>query len=235
MARQRRGGGFRPPELRGTLGTLVRTTLAQVGPLREALERGARDVASSGRARLDEALSGRRRSAARNDALAELGEIVLELIRQGEIDLGELPETRDVVAQLDELDATHADEHDEDIAPPPVRKRFDSRRRDQHDDKDDGTVSSRTWSPPSPKPITASRKPPATRPDRSSAVRVWRPPADSIDDAPPAAAADRSRAKPPPRKDPTRKGGISFDDDDDLADYMHPDDVPPKPRSDGDS
>ncbi|HEY0190883.1 MAG TPA: hypothetical protein VGC42_07140, partial [Kofleriaceae bacterium] len=32
--------------------------------------------------------------------------------------------------------------------------------------------------------------------------------------------------------DPHRKGGISFDDDDDLADYMHPDDVPP--RTDGD-
>ena len=31
----------------------------------------------------------------------------------------------------------------------------------------------------------------------------------------------------------TRKGGISFEDDDsDLADYMHPDDVPPKPKGD---
>jgi hypothetical protein len=38
-----------------------------------------------------------------------------------------------------------------------------------------------------------------------------------------------------PRRDKNRKGGISFEeDDDDLADYMHPDDVPPKP-SGGDS
>jgi hypothetical protein len=37
--------------------------------------------------------------------------------------------------------------------------------------------------------------------------------------------------------DPHRKGGISFDDDD-LNEYMHPDDVPPKSsardRGDGD-
>ena len=39
----------------------------------------------------------------------------------------------------------------------------------------------------------------------------------------------------PGHKDPTRKGGISFEEDDDLADYMHPDDVPPKGSTDGDS
>ncbi|NVB82310.1 MAG: hypothetical protein HOV81_28275, partial [Kofleriaceae bacterium] len=151
MARQRRGGGFRPPELRGTLGTLLRTTLAQAGTLRDAIERGARE----GRHRLDDALAGRRRT----DALAELGEIVLDLIRRGEIDPAELPEVADVVAHLDELDAGEA--HEE---PPPVashRKRFDARGRD---DEDDGTVSSsRTWSPPTP------QKP---------AARVWRPPVD---------------------------------------------------------
>ena len=84
MARQRRGG-FRPPELRGTLGTLLRTTLAQAGAVREVLERGARE----GRSRLDGVLANRRRQ----DAIAELGEIVLDLIRRGEIDLGELPES----------------------------------------------------------------------------------------------------------------------------------------------
>ena len=96
MARQRRGG-FRPPEIRGTLGTLLRTTLEQAGVVRDAIERSAR----SGRSRLDEALSGRRRK----DALAELGELVLDLIRRGEIDLGELPEAKDLVRHLDELDA----------------------------------------------------------------------------------------------------------------------------------
>src|SRR6185436_17468369 len=95
MARQRRGGGFRP-EIRGTLGTLLRTTLEQAGVVRDALERGAR----SGRSRLDDVLAGRRRK----DALAELGELVLDLIRRGEIDLGELPEARELVQYLDELD-----------------------------------------------------------------------------------------------------------------------------------
>jgi hypothetical protein len=62
---------------------------------------------------------------------------------------------------------------------------------------------------------------------------VWRPPVDEPE----------AEAAPPPRrglavpqlpKDPHRKGGISFEDED-LADYMHPDDVPPKDPSDGDS
>jgi hypothetical protein len=208
MARQRRGGGFRPPELRGTLGTLLRTTLAQAGTLRDAIERGARE----GRHRLDDALASRRRT----DALAELGEIVLDLIRRGEIDIAELPEVADIVAHLDDLDAG-ADEHEEPPLAAPVRKRFDARRRL---DDDDGTVaSSRTWSPPTPK------KP---------AARVWRPPVDE-DDARERPAPVRSAVPIPGRKDPTRKGGISFEDEDeDLADYMHPDDVPPK-GSDGDS
>src|SRR5688572_25928472 len=106
MARQRRGG-FRPPELRGTLGTLINTALSQAGVVRDALERGARE----GRSRLDEARTTRRR----HDALAELGELVLDLIRRGEIDLGELPEARDLVAHLDELDGdAEAGEHDRD-------------------------------------------------------------------------------------------------------------------------
>src|SRR5258708_27209510 len=124
MAGQRRGG-FKPTELRGTLGTLLRTTLAQAGAVRDAIERGARE----GRSRLDDVRTNRRRS----DALAELGEIVLELVRDGEIDLAELPEAREVVARRDELDARDAEPPDR--APrPPTRKRFD--------DRDDGTVSS---------------------------------------------------------------------------------------------
>src|SRR6185436_12224868 len=125
MARQRRGGCFRPPELplRGTLGTLLRTAAAQVGPLRDALERTAREGLREGRSRLDEALaaraSGSRRRASstldteRTDALADLGAIVLDLIRDGEIDLAELPEVRDIVAHLDELDDAASASHDE--------------------------------------------------------------------------------------------------------------------------
>jgi hypothetical protein len=195
MARQRRGG-FRPPELRGTLGTLLRTTLAQAGGLRSALERGARE----GRARLDDALAGRRRT----DALAELGEIVLDLIRRGEIELDQLPEARELVAHLDELDADH-DEHDEpDVAPAPSRSRFDDRG------KSDGTVSASKW-------VAPPRK-------AAAPARVWRPP---VDERP----ADEITARDRPA--PKKKGGISFgkpDDDEDLADYMHPDDVPPKDK-----
>src|SRR5690242_257352 len=148
MARPRRGG-FRPPELRGTLGTLLRTTLQQAGAVRDALERGARE----GRSRLDDALAGRRR----HNALAELGERVLELIRQGEIDLDELPELHDVVAHLDDLDARAPDSaSDEDAAElgafsaPPSRARFDARGP-----RDDGTVSSSSWRASASRPAPA--------------------------------------------------------------------------------
>ncbi|HWU89387.1 MAG TPA: hypothetical protein VN253_19135 [Kofleriaceae bacterium] len=246
MARQRRGGGFRPPEIRGTLGTLLRTTLEQAGVVRDALERSARE----GRSRLDEALSGRRRK----DALAELGELVLDLIRRGEIDLGELPEAQDLVRHLDELDAgagagvgdsADADDPDDRIAKPPTRRRFDARSRDRddrdrddrdHDDDDDragdragtfssfsgardGTVSS----------LSGARRPAPSKP--AAPPRVWRPTVPAgADEAPTIPESRRARALP---RDPHRKGGIQFDDDD-LADYMHPDDVPPKPPSDGD-
>jgi hypothetical protein len=209
MARQRRGGGFKPPELRGTLGTLLRTAAAQVGPLRDALERTARE----GRSRLENARSSRRR----DDALADLGEIVLDLIRRGEIDLGELPEVRDIVAQLDDLDAGNMPEDDRDEAPPPARNRFDSRSSAKRDQPDEGTVSSRSWAPPT-----------LPRQGSKPAPRVWRPPADADDDTP-AFDMDTDVARPAARaKNPARKGGISFEDDDDLAEYMHPDDVPPK-------
>lgn len=204
MARQRRSG-FRPPELRGTLGTLLRTAVPAV---RDVLERGARE----GRARLDDVLSGRRRS----DALAELGEIVLDLIRRGEIDVAELPEVADIVNHLDELDA------DAEPTPTPrslTRKRFDDRgppatergTKRPRVAEDDGTVSSRTW--------------PSSSKGGAAATKVWRPTA--ADARPDDEVTARPRAAPIPNAKPAKKGGISFEDDD-LADYMHPDDVPPK-------
>jgi hypothetical protein len=256
MASKRRGG-FRPPELRGTLGTLLRTT---TGVVRDALERGARE----GRARLDSARASRRR----HDALADLGELVLDLIRRGEIDLGELPEARDLVRELNELD-DDADATEPEPPRPAVRRRFDDRaRRD-----DEGTVSSGAApraARPRPADTASSRAP--TKPMQTT----WRPQPD--DDAPPepdrgsrrerrnaastfpigraerseraaqdteregagaerserAPERERSDRRPAFPRDPARKGGISFDDDD-LADYMHPDDVPPKtPPSDPD-
>jgi len=189
---------LRPPELRGTLGTLLRTT-------REVLERGV----SSGRERLDEALASRKREG----LLADLGEIVLDLVRRGEIDLGELPEAREVVARLDDLDGDDADAG----AAPAARdrSRFDRRGSDE-----DGTVSANTWAPPNR--------------TRDAGGRVWRPPASAAPPAEPTVNAPTIRGT---RKIP-RPGGITFDADSsdaDLADYMHPDDVPPKPKKSDDN
>lgn len=263
MASKRRSG-FRPPELRGTLGTLLRTT---TGVVRDALERGARE----GRARLDSARASRRR----HDALADLGELVLDLIRRGEIDLAELPEARDLVRELDDLDEANAAVAEPEPPRPAVRRRFDDRARR---DDGDGTVSSGA-SLRSTRPAFADRprhgETAAARPP-TKPMRGWRP---QFDDSPPEPdrrsrlerwdaeptnvpigraerdmpadrdgererterpdldpARDRSdRRSPLLPRDPAHKGGISFDDDDDLADYMHPDDVPPKaPPSDPD-
>lgn len=159
---------------------------------------------------MDEALSGRRRA----DALAELGEIVLDLVRRGEIDVAELPEAREVIGVLDELDAGEAE------AAPPVargalRKRFDDRPSPapRRKSEEDGTVSSTTWAPP-------------TR-AKPGAAKVWRPPV--VDDV---TEPGRPPVRPRPAKPGARRGGISFesDDDSDLEEYMHPDDVPGKPK-----
>jgi hypothetical protein len=356
MASKRRGG-FRPPELRGTLGTLIRTT---TGVVRDALERGARE----GRARLDDALErgvregralrdGARASRRRRDALADLGDLVLDLIRRGEIDLAELPEARDLVRELDDLDDATAGSDDDDAPEPPriaSRRRFDDRgpppappppRRaaDADDDRpppprrpavaaeDDGTVSSGA----APRPTRGAPDVDAARPGDSPSTRaptrpmkgMWRPGSDDAPSPPdrrarverwdatqtgpmldrrtsverwdasqtapisraqrraptdPGAHSDRhggaaqhradgrdggderdrrpdrdardsrgdsdherprsdrerdrtdrpERSDAPLPHDPTRKGGITFDDED-LADYMHPDDVPPRP------
>lgn len=230
MASKRRGG-FGPPELRGTLGTLFRTT---TGVVRDALERGARE----GRARLDDVRAGRRRQ----DVLGELGELVLELIRRGEIDLTELPEARDLVRQLDELDHEPAEQPE----PPRAvsRRRFDDRAAHAppaaRDDRGDGTVASGA-APRSTRPTSPGRpappEPAARHPEPASTRTTTRPIRDSWrpnleDDVPTLAEVPAAKRTLP--RDPLRKGGISFDDDD-LDEYMHPDDVPPKgsPRDPG--
>lgn len=191
---------------RGTLGTLLRTTLAQAGVVREVLERGARE----GRARLDDA----RRVRRRDQALIRLGEAVLEAVRAGEAqDLFDLPDVADALAEIDGLDAGAEepveDETDEDRGsergrsvwvPPGIRDRFDRRPPrppaiEPRETDDDGTVSSK-----------ARARKPAEEPGARFQERT------------------------------PRKGGIQFsrdeDDDDDLQQYMHPDDVPPKPDKD---
>jgi hypothetical protein len=242
MASKRRGG-FGTPELRGTLGTLLRTT---TGAVRDALQRGARE----GRARFEDVRASRRRQ----DALAELGELVLALIRKGEIDLAELPEARELVRQLDDFEAESADEPA--LEPPRAtsRSRFDDRARrpapapadlagpDDHadPDDDDGTVSSgaiarhasaasgtassgatRRTNPGVPRYVESA--PASTRVPTKPIKNSWRP---TLDDAPTIADMPAAKRSLLPH-DPQRRGGISFDDDD-LNEYMHPDDVPPK-------
>jgi hypothetical protein len=219
---------------RGTLGTLLRSTLAQAGVVREVLERGARE----GRARLDDA----RRTRRRDDALARLGEAVLEAVRAGEAqDLFDLPDVADALAELDGLDAGAEDppererdrDRDDDRGgggrvwiPPGIRDRFDRRPERPpaiapKDPDDDGTVSSGA----------RSRRPA----DEPGARFQERPRATPIERPAPTARPTREPAPPAP---PARKGGIQFaaddDDDEDLSQYMHPDDVPPKPTKSSD-
>lgn len=233
MASSRRPRGLRP-DLRGTLGTLVRSTLAQAGVVRDVLERGARE----GRARLDDVRRDRRRT----DALAALGEAVMDAVRAGELaEVFDVAAVSDAIAEVEELERAEAEPADEAPrwAPTPRGARYDRddrdepprreplrreppARRDRSDEPgarfrvdDDGTVSSASWRPPPREPAVPARP-------REPAVPSRTPP-----------AARPAPARPAPaRPAPARAGGIQFgatdDDEDDLAQYMHPDDVPPR-------
>lgn len=219
MARSRGGrgrlGGLGGGEIRGTLGTLLRTTLAQAGAVKDALERGARE----GRARLDDARLGRRHE----EALAQLGAAVLEHVRRGDLaDLEEIREIADAIAAVEEVEA-RLDDRDEPAPPPPSRRRA-AVAPARRDDRADGTVSSGSWAPPRP---AASAK--VWRPTAPREHDQVEPPSNAhIDDAPEPGARFREDRRP-------RGGGITFarhdesgpDPDDDLAEYMNPDDVPP--------
>jgi hypothetical protein len=165
--------------------------------VREVLERGARE----GRARLDDA----RRSRRRDDALARLGEAVLEAVRDGELqDIYDIPDAADALADLDGLDAgAEEPPPPPEDREPPLRARFDRRPPrpppiEPREGGDDGTVSS------------------GARPRRPA-------------EEPGSRFQERPTAPAPA---PARRGGIQFspapgdEDEDDLAQYMHPDDVP---------
>lgn len=236
MARSRRSRGPIGPA--GTLGTLLRTTLAQAGVVRDVLERGARE----GRARLDDV----RRERRRDDSLARLGAAVLSAVRAGELDdVYNLPDAAEALAELDELDAGHDGEPEggSDAAwiAPRTRERFDQRasserfprgeasargeRAERADRDSDGTVSSASWRPPPPAPPVG-----VWRPSDESA-RAERNPVESG-----STPRRRDKAEPGARFAEPR-GGIQFasddEEDDDLAAYMNPADVPRKlPDSD---
>lgn len=254
MAKMKRSTrkGLGGADLTETLGSLLRSTLEQAGVVREVLERGAR----TGRARLDEARAGRRRST----ALAELGEIVLELVRSGEVELEELPEIADIVAELDRIDSdAEGGSEDRSGRADWSRSRSTMAAAPNRDDSSWPDERSRFASAPgarAARPTSVERR---TEPRAPSRERVWRPdnaapvspptqPAQSSRDrvprpTQPESLAARLRreadgtlaalrhAAPEPATDDRQlaygnapRGGISFDDD--LHDYMHPDDVP---------
>jgi hypothetical protein len=74
----------------------LRTTINQVGAFTDV----ARRSALTQKQRLDGALLERRR----RDALAELGEVLYELLKSGEIELDELPELVRAAEEIEELD-----------------------------------------------------------------------------------------------------------------------------------
>lgn len=234
MAKSRRPG--QPPVLRGTLGTLLRTTLQQVGMMRDVVERQAR----SSRSRLDGALLQRKH----RDMMLALGEAVYELAVAGELgDLEEFPEITQCLVELEELEAQIAEAAERahrEAAGITTRPRAIRRTRPGRDDD-----------PPRPAARESARG--AARDD---SFRVWRPtlPDDPLDDPLEDHAAEPAPAKPVERK-PQRKaarservsrratrpsggGGIAFvdddplsDDDAELAEYMHADDVPAEHES----
>ena len=226
MARSRgRSRGSSLPALGGTLGTLLRSTLAQAGVVKDALERGARE----GKHRLDDA----RRERRREQALARLGEAVLDALRAG--DAPELLERADVseaVAEVEDVERGGERERDRDReawVAPPTRERYD--RGD-----DDGTVASGAWRPPATGRGGVWRPPGVGgEPERGAEPR---PRAKAGEGRPPAVEAGAGSGRRPADEpgarfqEPKRPGGIQFDreqDDDDLADFMHPDDLPPRP------
>ena len=192
-----------PPDLKGTLGTLLRTTINQVGAFTDV----ARRSALTQKQRLDGALLERRR----REALADLGEVLYQLLKSGEIELDELPELVQAAEEIEELERRIAEAEAESGRPRrPVRLSRNER----------GSAGSREREAERDRASDPARRERDTRPTD----RVWRPPPAAATSAPPAAPA---------------RGGITFVDDEplageDLQEYMNDADVAParKPPAD---
>jgi hypothetical protein len=210
MSSQWRGG----PNVKGTLGTLLRTTMHQVGVVKDAAVRQARTQ----RVWLDSAMLTRKR----RELLAQLGEQLVERVRSGEE--AELamrwPELAASVEELDQLEA--------DLDEATARSR------------EAVPAVSAAWA----RAKAGRGEPPARRPEDLRVWRPVLddddPPAEVADAPSPAAAAvpaadpaDRGRRRRA-RFSAGGPGGISFGadigDDDDLEQYMHDDDVPEPTR-----
>jgi len=213
MAKSGRRGA--PPDLKGTLGTLLRTTINQVGALSDV----ARRSALTQKQRLDGALLERRR----REALADLGEVLYQLLKSGEIELDELPELVQAAEEIEDLERRIAEAEAESARPRRPVRLSRTERGSAGDRAEEAAARSR---------------------DSKPTERVWRPPGlgRTADAASP--PADSARARPPvprPRSEPpaAARGGITFVEDDepvaeDLAEYMNEADVsePRKPTGD---
>jgi hypothetical protein len=207
MSSQSRGG----PNVKGTLGTLLRTTMHQVGVVKDAAVRQARTQ----RVWIDSAVLARRR----RDLLAQIGEQLVERIRGG--DEAELAmRYPEIAAQIDELDALEADLDD-----------ATERSRDAVPAVSAAWARARAGRGPEP-----ARRPEDLRVWRPvvDGEVVEAPVAADAPRAPSHGRGERRKA----RIAPGGQGGISFAGgsandpalDDDLEDYMHEDDVPGQPE-----
>jgi len=219
MARGRRGGG--PADLRGTLGTLLRSTLQQVGMVKDGVLRQAAEQ----RVWIDGALLQRKH----REALAALGSLVYERILGGELgELEEIPEIARVVRRIEELEVRLEQASERARATAARAQRVAS------------DFAARAGFPTGGR--MTRRGPGELGDDDAGEMRVWRPvlpddDEDLFDDEPDATAAPAPQPKRPrptsrrPRRAARGAGGIQFvddgpSDDDDLEEYMHPDDVP---------
>jgi hypothetical protein len=233
-----------PPDLKGTLGTLLRSTLEQVGAMTEV----ARRQAAWGRDRVGDALLERRRQG----ALAALGQQVYELYTSGQLELEDLPELGRAIADIAAIEERLEADEDEAGAPREARSPREAWAGVARTGGDDARArpgapldeSDRSAPPPRPAPRiepTASvrdvRWPPGGAAAAEDAViepfeEAVRPRASRP--APAAREPQRRSEAPPP------KPGITFADDggppptvagpdDDLADYMNEGDVPARP------
>ncbi len=193
------------------------------------------DQARNQRQRLDSALLQRKL----RDTLTTLGEVVYDLAAAGELGaLAELPEIEEQLIELEELERRIEDMGLESRPAGPLSQR--AKWPPRSDRVRDHRADDRASDDP-----RDTRRPRAREAD--DGVRVWRP---NLDDLATAEPADEAPSRDPdapvrgrtrvmrerPRRAQHRGGGITFVDDaleqdEDLSEYMHDDDVAP---SDGD-
>lgn len=248
-----RGWENTPPDLKGTLGTLLRTTLIQLGSLRDAAMRElgerSRDLGAQASQALRHAPMMQTRAnwpnkglfppehnwqtakglaARRDDVLATIGEIIYELARAKELDLDEFPELRDAIRELEQIDS------DLDERPPKhVGAGFGP---DFLAPAETSDIAAHESGVTSALDVLAGRESPS--------AAIWRPdPRDynldgslirdaSASNNSDLAQSDEALAMPKRPSRRTGSGHITFvsdeveDNDENLSEYMHDDDVP---------